>query len=394
MSRVIFHIDVNSAFLSWTAVDKLRQGLNIDLRDIPSAIGGDEKSRKGVILAKSIYAKEYGVVTGESIYSAKKKCPNLTIVKPNFLVYEKSSENMMKILKEYSPIMQKFSIDECFLEFRDLDYKKQEPIKLAEEISRRIKKELGFTVNIGISTNKLLAKMASDFAKPNRIHTLYENEIKNKMWTLTVDKLYMVGKKSVPRLRNLNIFTIGDLANYDKNILKEKFKSYGILIWNYANGIDNSKVEEQLAEYKGISNSITLAEDIINKEEAYEILNKLANSVCERLRRMNKFAYSVSISIRNNNFDNYSHGKKMDVAINSTMAVKKIVNSLFDEIWRGDAIRLLGVSLTQLVEDQIKQISLFELNDESIIKQEKLDNTIDYINNKYGKTYLRRSIKK
>ncbi len=237
--RIVFHIDVNSAFLSWSAVDYLSKGEKIDLRKIPSIVGGDETKRHGVVLAKSISAKKYGIETGEPIVKAKKKCADILVIPPSFSVYSKYSKAMFKLLEEYTPIIQKFSIDECFL---DLTGKKQY-LKLAYIIKDRIKKELGFTVNMGISNNKLLAKMASDFEKPDKIHTLFPCDIKNKMWPLPVEDLFMVGKATLPKLNGMNIYTIGDLAKYDLTFLKYKFKNYGELLWNNANGIDNSKVE-------------------------------------------------------------------------------------------------------------------------------------------------------
>lgn len=259
MSTLVFHIDVNSAYLSWEATYRLQQGETLDLRTIPSVVGGDETSRHGIVLAKSIPAKKYNIKTGETLHDARIKCPELVIVPPRYWLYMKCSSAMHKILYEYTPIIQRFSVDESFLDFSNMENLYTDYIRLAETIKERIKVELGFTVNIGISNNKLLAKVASDLKKQDRIHTLFPHEIRKKMWPLTVEDLFMVGRATAPKLHKLNINTIGDLANYDVNILKNILKSHGEVIWNYANGIDNSQVRKSnYIEMKGIGNSTTI----------------------------------------------------------------------------------------------------------------------------------------
>ena len=282
-NRIIFHIDVNSAFLSWSAVYRLGKGENIDFREVPSVVGGDEKDRRGVVLAKSVPAKKYGIITGEPIISAKRKCAELMIIPPTFSVYSQYSSFMLELLQEYTPKIEKFSIDECFLDLTG----EKEYMKLAYIIKERIKKELGFTVNIGISNNKLLAKMASDFQKPDKIHTLFPKEIKDKMWPLPVEELYMVGKATVPKLHNMNIRTIGDLANCDVNILKYKLKSYGYMLWNNANGIDNSKVEDRTSDdIKTVGNSTTTRFDVKDRDTAHRIILSLCETTALRLREL------------------------------------------------------------------------------------------------------------
>jgi len=241
MKRQILHVDVNNAFLSWTAVEMLKNGNDKDIRKIPSVIGGDEKTRSGIVLAKSSKAKEFGIVTGETLYSARKKCPSLEIYPGNYKVYNQYSDKLYNLLLEYTDKIERYSIDECFLDLTHY-LMGDKLINKAQEISERVKKELKFTVNIGVSNNKLLAKMASDFTKPDKIHTLYEEEIEKKMWNLSVSNLFMLGEKTVPKLYNMNIKTIGDLANSDKQILLKKFGKHGLLMWEYANGIDKSNV--------------------------------------------------------------------------------------------------------------------------------------------------------
>ena len=384
--RIIFHIDVNSAFLSWSAVEALTNGEKIDIREINSVIGGDEESRRGVVLAKSNLAKQCGIVTGESLFNARRKCPDLKVISPCFSVYEKYSKAMMELLKEYTPLLEQYSIDECFLDVtNDL---RDEPIKMAEAIKDRIKEELGFTVNIGIANNKLLAKMASEFRKPNKVNTLYPSEIKQKLWPLSVGELFMVGKKATEKLNSLYVYTIGELANSNVELLKAKFKSYGLMIWEYANGIDNSKVEINTGEMKGISNATTLAEDIINKEAAYKVIRSLVENLSTRLRELNKCCNSVSVNIRSSDFKNYSHQKKLVNPTDSTRKLLETVLELFDEAWKKEPIRLLGVSLTQLVDEGHYQISIFENLEYD--KEKALDKTLDSIRKKYGQDAVKR----
>jgi len=232
--RQILHVDVNNAFLSWTATQKLKEGYSIDIREIPSVIGGDEERRSGIVLAKSMKAKACGVVTGETLYQARKKCNNLQVYPSSYKIYKKYSNELYNLLLEYTDKIERFSIDECFMDMTEY-LMERDILDIAKEIQLRTKQELGFTVNIGISTNKLLAKMASDFEKPDKIHTLYPNEIQQKMWDLPVKELLFLGRKTVPKLFNMRIKTIGDLANYDENLLIKKFGKFGKQMWEYAN---------------------------------------------------------------------------------------------------------------------------------------------------------------
>lgn len=381
---VIFHVDVNSAFLSWSAVDMLKKNKDVDIRKVPSVIGGDENSRRGVVLAKSNPAKAYGIVTGESLFSARKKCPNILIIPPIFSVYRDYSHNMMNFLKEYTPYLEQYSIDECFLDMGV--HTKEDAFKLAETMKNSIKSKFGFTVNVGISSNKLLAKMASELKKPDKVNTLYVEEIEKKLWTLPVSELFMVGKKATEKLNKMYIFTIGDLASYDVNILQDKFKSYGKLIWEYARGIDDSKVSSDSYAIKNISNETTLAKDVTNREEAHKILLELSEQVASRLRKENKYCFSIGVNIKNSNFKSYSHQRKLANPTDSTKTIYNTAVGLFDEGWKKDPIRLLGVTLAQLTEQAMQQLTLFD-SDFDIKKSEKeksIDRTIDAIRERYG----------
>jgi len=390
--KLIFHIDVNSAFLSWSAADKLRRGEDIDLRDVASVIGGDEDSRRGVVLAKSMIAKKSGIITGESLFTARKKCPNLVVVSPDFRLYERCSIRMREIFEDYTPFVEKFSIDECYLDVTSYNTSSVAALKIAFDIKHRIKSELGFTVNIGMSDVKLLAKMASDFEKPDKVHTLFKNEIQKKLWDLPVGELFMVGKRTVPRLNNLNIFTIGDLAKYDVSFLEYHFKSSGSLMWKYANGIDDREVKSDKREVKGISNSTTLADDIRSKSEAYTVLLELVEHTATRLRYIKKSCYCISVTIRNHEFSDYSRSTTLKSSTDLTQDILKTVKNLFDELWRGEPIRLLGVSLTNLCEDNFKQISIFDIDNDGDEKKRAIDKTIDNLRLKYGETSIVKSV--
>ena len=285
MERYIMHLDVNNAFLSWTAVEMLKNGYDVDIRRIPSIIGGDEKQRHGIVLAKSNIAKQFGIKTAETIYQAKKKCPKLRIFPSKHSMFKKYSDELYNYLLTYTDNIERFSIDECFIDFSDIVNNKEKFNNLAKEISREIKNKFGYTVNIGLSNKKVLAKMASDFEKPDKIHTLYSNEIQEKMWKLPIEELFMVGRRTAPKLHLLGINQIGDLAKYDKRIITKRLGKMGELIWNYSNGIDDDTVHSKTELPKGIGNSVTLPKDCSNIEELEKVLLALTEKVAYRLRK-------------------------------------------------------------------------------------------------------------
>lgn len=273
MSALIFHIDVNSAFLSWEAARRLRDDPDAqDLRTIDAVIGGSEETRHGVVLAKSPSAKRCGIMTGEPLSHARQKCPHLTIVPPDHELYVTSSRQFIQILEEVAPVIEQCSIDEAFCDMSGTEKLYGDPVSFANKLKDRIYRELGFTVNIGISTNKLLAKMASDFEKPNRVHTLFPEELPEKFWPLPVESLYGVGKSTSARLRSLGITTIGALAHTDRKMLLSLFKSQGDYLWNSANGISDSVLADSSPANKGYGNSITLPYDVTDTAVAHRIL--------------------------------------------------------------------------------------------------------------------------
>lgn len=331
--RQILHVDVNNAFLSWTAIDRLAQGEKIDIREIEAVIGGDESKRSGIVLAKSMKAKARGVYTAETLYQARLKCPNLQVFKGDYKSYRKHSNDLYQILSQYTDKIERFSIDECFLDMTEY-LGNRKLLDIAYEINKRVKKELGFTVNIGVAHNKLLAKMASDFTKPDRVHTLYEEEIPSKMWTLPVSELFMIGRKTIPKLNNMRIKTIGDLARQDKNEMIKKFGKHGLMMWEYANGIDNAEVHYLEEKPKGIGNSVTLPMDIANKEKLEEILLTLAEQVAYRLRRYNMYANVVNVQLRTKDFKDFSHQKKLLYATANTKEIYKVAKELLEEMYK------------------------------------------------------------
>jgi len=386
--RIIFHIDVNSAFLSWEAVYRLQHGDATDLRIIPSIVGGNPTARRGIVLAKSIPAKKYKIHTGETLFSAKLKCPNLVVVPPRYHLYMQCSQAMFEILKEYSLYIQRYSIDEAFIDYTNMEQHFGAPVAAAHRIKDRIKHELGFTVNIGISHNKLLAKMACELEKPDKVHTLFPEEIPKKMWPLPVEDLFMIGRATTSKLYKRGIFTIGELANMDAKLLKHWFKSYGLLIWNYANGYEDSQVRNNGYPMKGLGNSTTIPFDVEDRKTAHMILLSLVETVGMRLRDAQKCAGVISISIKNQSLISYSHQQKLETPTDVTNIIYKNTCRLFDELWQGEPIRHMGVRLSQLCSNNFYQLSFFEPDSE---KQQNLDRVVDDIRLKYGARSIIRS---
>ena len=333
MNPIIFHIDVNSAFLSWTALELLENGETTDLREIPAIIGGDQSKRHGVVLAKSTPAKKYGIRTGEPIVNAFKKCPSLTLAPPNHTMYKERSHKLMEYLSSICPEIEQVSIDECYMDFTPIAHHYTNYLIAAEEIKNSIREKFHFTVNIGISDRKVLAKMASDFQKPDLVHTLFSYEIKEKMWPLTVDNLFMCGSSSVETLRKLEIITIGDLAKANPEILTSHLKSHGLTLWEFANGIDSSKVEPIPTQAKGVGNSTTVSHDIEEEEEAHRVLMQLAESVGSRLRKEKQLAGMISCEIKYNTFQSVSHQTTLPTATDSTTLIYETACHLFKELW-------------------------------------------------------------
>ena len=387
--RVIFHIDVNSAFLSWSAVQRLSEGETLDLRTVPSAVGGDVATRHGVILAKSIPAKKYNIVTGEPVVDALRKCPELILVKPDHERYHEFSRAFINILYDYTDLIEQFSVDEAFMDMTGTRRLFGEPVDCANRIRERIYRELGFTVNVGVSSNKLLAKMASDFEKPNRTHTLFPEEVPAKMWILPIRDLFFVGKAAERKLRSLGINTIGDLAHTEPEIISGVMKKHGEVLWRNANGIDDSPVETVRPDNKGYGNSTTVSFDVTDATTAKAILLNLTDKVCARLRKDDVKADTVCVQFRYNDMSRASHQCTLGAATNISQEIYSNACRLFDEKWDGTPIRLLGVSTKVAQEDFGRQIDLFDTTDYE--KLEKLDKAMDSIRERFGGDAIRRA---
>lgn len=382
MERLIFHVDVNSAYLSWEAARRVAEG-GEDLRLIPSAIGGDREKRTGVILAKSIPAKKYGVQTGEPVAMALRKCPALFLAKPDFRLYDQNSKAFMDICRKYAPVEQ-YSIDECFLDMSGTGRLYPDPLAIAATIKDEIRDTLGFTVNIGIAPNKLLAKMASDFEKPDKVHTLFASEMPEKLWPLPVGELFTVGHATAERLEKAMILTIGDLAAADLNRVQSIVGvKLGQQIHAYAGGIDPSPVLSEAEDAKGYSISTTLEKDVQTVAQAQRVLLTLADGVASRMRADGAKAACVAVTIRGNDFKDKSHQKKLAEPTDITDEIYVVSKVLFTELWdQRTPLRLLGISLTGLTRGGYEQQSLFP--DASREKARKLDRAVDGIRNKFG----------
>lgn len=389
--RLIFHVDVNSAFLSWESVTRLEEDSScLDLRTIPSAVGGDSTLRHGIILAKSTPAKQYGIVTGEPIVQALKKCPKLVIVPARFDIYVKNSEKLISLLSNYTPHIEKFSIDEAFLDMSSTIHLFGSPWEVANQIRERILHALGFTVNIGIAHNKLLAKMASDFKKPNFCHTLYSEEIRDKMWPLPVGELFFVGHSAQKKLEGIGIHTIGQLASCDVTYLKHLLgEKYATLIHNYACGIDNSLVEEREPRNKGYGNSTTLSKDVDDLESAFQVLLSLSETVGARLRHHHVTCDCICVEIKDWDFHTQSHQMTLDRSTDSTAVIYENACKLLKEFWDSTPLRLLGIRATKINSESYTQLSLFE--SEKSEKIEQMEKAIDHIRSKFGTDSIKRA---
>ncbi|HUM85045.1 MAG TPA: DNA polymerase IV [Lachnospiraceae bacterium] len=397
--RIIFHVDVNSAFLSWSAVDRLAKNPDsTDLRTIPSAVGGDIESRHGIILAKSLPAKKYDIHTGEPVVQALRKCPGLVLVPPDFRVYNANSRAFIEILEKYAPVVEQVSIDEAFCDMTGTEKLYPSVLEAARRIKDEIRDTLGFTVNVGIAENKLLAKMASDMEKPDKIHTLYPNEIKEKMWPLPIGDLYGVGRSSREKFASLHIRTIEDAAGTELSVLQKAFGSKaGIYIKNAANGIDDSAVLAEREAEKSYGNSTTLPVDLTagNKEDVLKpTLLALADSVASRMRKDGHKGLTVSVSLKTDKFAVHSRQLTLEEATDSTDEIYRTAVMLFERLWDGRTpVRLIGVTVSNLDAVSFTQMSLFSVPQEQEKKEKmkRLDQMTDAIRSAYGKSALTRA---
>jgi DNA polymerase-4 len=390
MKRIIMHIDVNSAYLAWEAAYRLQHGASLDLRTIPAAVGGDPDSRRGIILAKSIPAKKFKIQTGEPLFAALAKCPGLVIVRPNYPLYRQCSQALKAMLANYSPLIQQFSVDEFFLDYTGMERFPGEAVTRARAIKAAVKETFGFTVNIGIAGNKLLAKMASELEKPDLVHTLFPAEIPSKLWPLPVEALFGIGRATSRKLRDRGIRTIGEVAACDPGYLKRLLKGYGVLLWHYANGRDDSPVRPNGAiPVQGMSNTTTLPFDVEDRQTAHLVFLSLAETIGMRLRQGAFGASLLAVSLKTHDFLYTAHQKRLAVPTDCTALIHTTACELFDALWRGEPLRQLGIRVSGLSGSGLFQPSLF---DAGIDQQRKIDQAVDCIRLKYGAQAVFRSV--
>ena len=392
--RVIFHVDANSAFLSWSAAYRVKVlGETEDLREVPSVVAGDKESRHSIILAKSGPAKKYGIQTGEPLFQALEKCPQLKVIPPDYPLYVEASRHFVEMLRQFSPQVQQYSIDEAWVDMTGTERIFGSPRLAAEKMRQRINDELGFTVNIGISSNKLLAKMAGDFEKPNKVHTLFPEEMEEKMWPLPVRDLFLVGPATEKKLKVYGIYTIGDLAKADVSILRRRLGKHGETIWHFANGRNADAVTPEPQENKGYGNSITTPKDVVTTEQAHQVLLSLCETVAARMRKDGKSGGCISIHIRSNDFSHASHQAVLLGATNITGEIFEAACRVFDELWdRVTPLRQLGVQMTRLSTEPYQQYDLFSsLTPERYERKIRLDETVDALRDKFGEEIIRRA---
>ena len=382
MKKVIFHVDVNSAYLSWSSLKALAEGGETDYRTIPCVVGGDESKRHGVVLAKSLPAKKYGIHTGESLFEARRKCPFLTILKPDFTTYVEQSRAMFQIFEAYSPDIYQYSIDEAFLDMTGMENLLGPPEKAAARLKDEIRDRLGFTVNIGISSNYLLAKMASDFEKPDKVHTLFLPEIQQKMWPLPVGELFSVGRSARKKLQKYGVKTIGDLAVLERGLLVSEMGVQGGGIGDDANGIESSPLVQREIKEKSYGSSITTSEDVEDCETACQMLLGLCETVGTRLRLDSMKVGAISVQVTDYNFKRRSHQKSLGHSTDVTAEIYEAACALMRELWNGTPVRLIGVSGGKAAVEEYEQLSLFA--DEKTEKQKKLDRAMDSLKSRFG----------
>ena len=391
--RIIFHVDANSAFLSWSAAYRVKVlGQTQDLRDIPSVVAGEKESRHSIILAKSGPAKKYGIQTGEPLFLALEKCPQLTVVQPDYSLYVEASRHFVQMLRQFSPCVEQYSIDEAWVDMTGTERLFGTPRMAAETMRKRIWDELGFTVNVGISSNKLLAKMAGDLEKPNKVHTLFPEEVPLKMWPLPVRDLFLVGPATQSKLNRMGIYTIGDLANTDVKTLQKKLGKQGQTIWHFANGRSADVLKAEPDENKGYGNSTTTAQDLVSTEGAHRVLMGLCETVAMRLRQDGMCGGCVTVHLRTNEFHSFSHQSRLHGATNITQEIYQAACRIFDEAWDGvTPLRQLGVQLTHLAREPYQQFDFFSgVSPQRYDRKLRLDETVDALRDRFGEDIIRR----
>lgn len=380
MDRTILHIDVNNFFASIEIM------LNPNLKGLPVAVCGSEDDRHGIVLAKSYEAKKSGVKTAETVWQAKKKCPNLVIIPPQYEEYKKYSKLIQNIYYSYTDQVEPFGLDECWLDVTGSLKLFGNVENIAEEIKERVKKEIGVTVSIGVSFTKTFAKLGSDLKKPDAITYISKENFKNIVWPLVTNEIIGVGKSTFKILEEMNLKTIGELANCDISLLEQKLGKHGRILWKRVNGIDDEIVDANMyiANPKSIGNGKTFRNDLTKINDIRSAFQNLTYEISNKLKKHRLEAKNIQIVIRDNQFNDKQLQCELPTITSSSLIITNTAMDLFKKYKWNKPIRALTIRAINLIEEGTNdQISLFEEKDE-YEKIKKIDKVMFEINNKFG----------
>lgn len=385
MERQILHVDCNKFYAS------VECSLNPELRDKPVAVGGNEASRHGIVLTKNEIAARYGIATGETLWSARRKCPDLVTVPPHFPLYHKYSRMVRAILREYSPLVEPFGLDEAWL---DVTGSARPAVEIAEEIRRRVREELGITVSVGVSFNKTFAKLGSDYKKPDAVTVFSRENYRERVWPLPAGELIYVGRATRKKLEERFIFTIGDVAKADTGLLRSLLGKWGPALHAIANGRDSQPVipSEDAAGIQSVSNGMTTPRDLTDDRDVQRVLMVLAESVGRRLREQHLVGKTVELHLRDNQLHTRSHRVTLDHYMQSTNDIESAAYTLFKESYRWQRpLRSVTIGVSSLEpEDTPTQLDMLESAGRE--KREQLDRTVDGLRERFGDKVIRRAI--
>ena len=387
--RIIFHIDLNAFFASCETI------LRPELQNLPLAITGEKSSKRGIVVTANYVARQYGVHSAMPLMQAKKKCPHLVVASANFDLYRKISQQFIQLLHEYSDQVEKASIDEAYVDVTHL-YQEIHPLHLAQQIQQRIFNELKIGCSIGIAPNKFFAKMASDMKKPNGITVLRKRDLPHILWPMPIEEMFGVGKASSPKLKQLGINTIGDLVHYkDVDKIEQLFGHHALKWIENAKGNDQNPINPNKYEVpSSIGHSTTFSKDYCFDEEIKAEAKRMCIKTSNRLKKYGLYAKTISIQLKDTSFKQITRSQTVQVPIQSVNELYPIIEELFDEHWEGQALRLIGVNTTNLVNTNkvTQQLNLF--NYQSFASEEKLNQTIQQIKTKHGTHLIQKGIQK
>ncbi len=384
MERQILHIDCNKFYASVECF------LHPELKNKPVAVSGSEESRHGIILTKNETASKYNLVVGEPLWKARQKCPDLIIVPPNFPTYIEFSKRVRSILEDYTDMIEPFGLDESWIDVSGNWYKSGREIGF--EIKERVKKEIGITVSVGVSFNKVFAKLGSDYRKPDALTVISKKNYKDIVWPLKCSDMIMIGRATTRKLNFYGIYTLGQLANSDEAFLKKILGKNGIMLKRYANGEDTAPVRHKdiEREVKSIGNATTTVRDLVTNEDVKIIFSVLAESVARRMRDLNLKGTTLSIYVRDKELNSFTRQYKMSSPTNVGIEIIDNAMKLFVENYDWKLpIRSLGISMTDFDCDEIIQFDLSK-SVEKREKLEKIDTAVDALKDRYGNFCIQR----